>query len=119
MSAATSPLRAPLMTGATTGSSVWVEVSAYTLLTFYVKTNGTPGAGTLLLEEADLAPTTEDTDLTASQIVSIAIVGDVGNSAQYAYHVGGPGGSFAYSHVRARLSADVTDTTIDVVLRAT
>lgn len=117
--AQTGPFRAQLLTTATAGESLAFDVSSYGFLTFYVKTNGTPTAGTVVLEEADWNPQTDPaTGLAWSTIATVTLTSDVGDSSQYAYHVGGPGGSFSFAFVRARIGTSVTGTTIDVTLRA-
>lgn len=111
------PLRAVLFTGSTTagnGTSQWIDVQGYSHLCFYLKTNGTPGAGTCVLEEADFDPTTGmPTALTGSTLTTVTITSGVGNSAQAAFHYTG-----AFSRVRARIGTTVTDTTLDAVLVA-
>lgn len=119
MAFSASPLRLKLLTGARTGMSPWIDVRPYTNLTFYLKTTGNPGAGTCVLEECDYDPMVEALPAqTFSAIVTVDIDASVGTDGQYAYHAGGPGGSFAYSFVRARIGTDVTVATLDVVLVA-
>lgn len=126
-----SPKETVMLAGSASGSSTWVDVRGYENLTFYVSTNGNPDpGGTLILEETYLPPGVGAGGLfprsnadpavaqTASQIASIDIDATVGTNGVYAYHVGGPGGSFAYAYVRARISVAVVTATIDVVLVA-
>lgn len=115
-----SPLRVPLFTAATTatnGTSQWIDVSGYTNLCFYLKTNGSPGAGTCVLEESDFdgsQPAREaPSGLTASALATVTITSGVGNSSQAAFHYSG-----AFHFVRARIGTTVTSTTLDGVLVA-
>lgn len=116
--AQTGVLRVPLLSAATTGTSVAVDVSGYRDLTLYLKTNGSPGAGTLVIEEADWNgsdPAHEaPTALTWSAITTITITTGVGNSSQAAYHAA----AGAYHFLRVRVGSTVTVATLDVVLYA-
>ena len=111
------PLRGMLFTGATTaanGTSQWINVRGYSNIVFYLKTTGSPGAGTCVLEEADWDTTQGPiTGLTGSILSTVTITSGVGNSAQAAFHYAG-----AFSYVRARIGTTVTTATLEAVLVA-
>lgn len=103
--------RVPLLTSATANATTGVPVLClgYTCLTAYVIGSGTTTTFSIVLEEADYNPAHEAADFytgTWSAIATITEASVTGN-AQYAYHVGGPGGTYAFAYVRARLSAAV------------
>lgn len=84
------------------------QVLGYTTLTIYFIGEGTISAGAVTIEEATLNPATEgDYDGTWSEIAIVDVTA-VSGGKQYAYHVGGPGGQFAYSNVRTRISTGIT-----------
>lgn len=56
---ATNPLRIVLLDAKTAGTSVPVDVRAYTHLTAYVKGTGTTSSGTVVIETADYDPKAE------------------------------------------------------------
>lgn len=110
------PVRVVLFTNATTaanGSSQPIDITGATTLTFYVKASAALSAGTLIFEERDQVsdvPSLIDTVTLATPFVSAG--------GTYAYHVGGPGGSFCYGLISARIGTSVTGGTLTVVLRA-
>lgn len=111
-----SPLRVVLLTGVLTGTSKWIDISAYPRATFWFKTNGNPGAGTCVIEEADYDPATQMIpSKTFSAIVTVDIDVSVGTDGQYSYHLPS---DRSYHFVRARIGTDVTVATLDVVLTA-
>ncbi len=112
------PKRVKLLTAKTSGTSEWIDVMGYETLTMYFKTNGNPGAGTCIIEEADFDPMASPGAAAGSVIATIDIDAAVGTDSQYAYHFGGSGGNFSYSYVRARIGTTVTVATLDVVLVA-
>ena len=91
----------------TTGPSI--NVLGYTALTFYVIGTGTIASGVITFEEADINPSKLAAEDYAGMWSEIGTVNaaDVTGGAQLAYHVGGPGGLFAYSFVRARISTAI------------
>lgn len=115
MAPGTGAVRVVLLNDATVGASQPFDASHFTYLTFFVMTNGSPGAGVVTIEEADWGPTDLPYSGTWSPITTFTVTASPGNSATVGYH--NPGASYAY--VRARISTTVTSTTVDVVLRAT
>lgn len=115
------PLRAILVgiqngagvTGVASGSAhAPVDVSAYQNLTLYVVASAALSAGTLVIEERDLlsdVPGVIDTITLATPFVS--------TGGTYAYHFGGPGGSFAYGLISARIGTSAVGGTLTAVLR--
>ena len=90
-----------------------VECSPYQNLTFYVVASAALTAGVITLEERDQpgdVPAVIDTITLATPFASAG--------GTYAYHVGGPGGSFAYGYISARITTDVVGGLVYVVLRA-
>lgn len=116
------PLRALLVgtntagvfSGVASGSSHGpIEIGSYQNLTLYVVASAALSAGTVIIEERDQpqdAPSVIDTITLATPFVSAG--------GTYAYHVGGPGGSFAYGQISARIGTSVVGGTVYVVLRA-
>lgn len=86
--------------------SILIEPKAAMGLTFYIEGTGTISGGTLILEEAASHDYTGTwSDLTNGTPVDLT---DVTGGEVLAYHVGGPGGQFAYGAVRARVGDAVT-----------
>jgi hypothetical protein len=100
-------LLAPLLNAATAvgSTSQAIDCSAYAYLTVYLIGTGTISGGTLTIEEAHLTDGVYNG--TWSEIGTIAAA-DTSGGKQVAYHIGGPGGAFAYSAVRVRLTDAVT-----------
>lgn len=117
---ATAPLYQPLFTAATAvATSQPFDCSEHPLLTLYVSVSGTLGAGTLILEEAAYDPLKAQTYAgTWSPIQTIDLTG-IADLNMVAYHIGGPGGTFAFKMVRARISVAVTSGTVTAVLCGT
>jgi hypothetical protein len=96
------------------GASQPIDISSYSNTTLYFRTNGIPGAGTILIEESAWPSGAA----TWSLIDTVLATSDIGTDSVYAYHVGGPGGAYAYKYIRARISVAVTTATLDVALVA-
>lgn len=117
----TGTLRAVLLTDASADESTSqpINVANFTNLTFYVTgSDDAISAGVVTFEEADYNP-----DVTGPYSGTWSSLGTVNattvaNAAQVGVHIGGPGGSFAYGFVRARISTAVAGGTVSVVLRA-
>lgn len=108
--------RTTLLSAVRTGTSDWVNVSAFRNLVFFFRTDGNPGAGTCIIEEGDFDPSqSSPPNVTYSAIVTVDIDGAVGTDGQYAYHTAS---SRAYSFVRARIGTDVTVATLTVTMMA-
>lgn len=112
-------MRVELLTGASADetTSRFVDVSHETAITLYVKGTGTISAGVLTIEEADYGQN-EMPPSACSAIGTVALTA-VTDGAQLAYHIGGPGGVFAYGSIRVRISTAVSGGgSVSVVLRA-
>ncbi len=109
-----------LRTGVTLGISQPFAMAPYQNLTFYVRGSAALSAGTLIFEEADWDPLTEKifagTWSTIATLTLSSVFASAGGEA--AYHVGGPGGSYCYAFVRARIGTTVVGGTVTVVARA-
>lgn len=114
------PTRVPLLTDASAeGTEAIFDASGYTALTFYVKgSDDSLSAGVVTIEEADYNPQAEGPYAGTWSSIGTVNATAVANLAQQAYHVGGPGGQYAFGLVRARISTAVTGGTVSVVLRA-
>ena len=89
--------------GVTSGQSQAIQRFDDGVLSFYIRGIGTVSTGTLIIEEADIAPNEQDYTGTWSQIASITLSALTGG-AQQAYHIV----DSSYGYVRVRLSAAVT-----------
>lgn len=103
-------LRVPLLTRETADETTSQPVNClgYTALTVYVIGSGTLASGVITIEEADFNPSTESTYTGDWSTIATVNATDVSGGKQLAYHIGGPGGLFAYSQVRTRISTGVT-----------
>ncbi len=110
------PVRSVLLDAVTTGAGQF-DASSYSLLTFYLQSNGTTSGGVVTLEEADWS-TNSGTGTpytgTWSSITTVNASSFTG-SVQLAYHLS----PAAFAHVRARISSTITGGgTVTVTLRA-
>lgn len=104
------PKRVQLLSNVTAGTSAPLPILGMSILTFYVEGAGTIDGGAVVFEEAAWLPDEPPysgtwSDLTAGTPVDAT---DVTGGAQLGYHVGGPGGVYAYDYVRARISDAIT-----------
>lgn len=101
------------VTGVTTGTSIPVNVSALEYYAFHIRVQGsTPGAGTLIIEEASWNPQTmaiyTGTWSPIQTITATSLVGD----AEFVAHFF----SEATHFVRIRIGTTITTSTVSVVL---
>lgn len=101
----------PTITGVTTGTSRAVDRSAHGIVSFFVRGIGAVGAGTVIIEEADIAPI-ENGDYTGTWSTMQTVT--VPANGQASYH---PSDS-AYGFIRARIGTTVTVGTATVVMRS-
>ena len=115
------PARAVLFTKQTAigSENTPFDASSYTNLTFYLIGYGTISGGAIVLEECDYDGA-EDAPYGATwSLIDTLTASDVTGNQQLAYHVGGPGGAFAFGFVRARITSTITGGgTVSLVLRA-
>ena len=107
---ATSPLRTSLMTAATatTTPAIPVNIRPFQAVTVYVIGTGTISDGVLTLEEATYDFDQDGTYAGTWSAIDTVDCTSVSGGAQFAYHVGGPGGLFAFDWIRARITTAVS-----------
>lgn len=105
-----------IVSGVTSGTSIWIPSSAFGICTIYFRSVGTTSGGTLLIEESDWMPGDQAgaNANTASQIASVSASAFTGG-VQQAYHIT----NSAYGYVRVRISSAITGGgSVIVTLRA-
>lgn len=115
------PLRALLIgtntngviSGVTTGGAHGpVDCSGYPNLTLYIVASAALSDGTITIYERDQASDPLGVLGTIDLATAFASAG-----GSYAYHFGGPGGSFAYGVISAEITETVVGGTVRAVLR--
>lgn len=81
-----------------------INVQGYVALTVYVTGTGTTSSGVITIEEADYNEDLEGIYSGTWSSIATVNASDVSGGQQLAYHIGGPGGVFSYSHIRTRIS---------------
>lgn len=102
-------LRVPLLNDASVDETTSTPVNClgYTYITIYLTGNGTTSSGVITIEEADFNPSNELNYTGTWSEIGTMNASDVDGGKQLAYHVGGPGGAFAFSQVRTRISTAI------------
>lgn len=91
------------LTGVTTGASQPISAPELSLRVVYLTSLGTTSGGTVLIEEADWGPNTNQYEGTWSQVQSIAASTFTGNQT-VAVHIA----PCAYGFMRVRISSPIT-----------
>lgn len=96
-------------TGVTAGTSQPVNAINYPNITIYVTASALLSAGTLIVEESDMTSYSAAVGAVWSQVTSVTLSSTFsGAGGATAIHLGGPGGQYAYDHLRVRIGTGVS-----------